>query len=171
MKGTQSTNSGVLKNKAALAITKRDHDVNFAQQRCTESRLFLIHSYIKKRKIRLRRGVLQVNVRFDGMDEELWTHEPELVYKQWKQATDPEQLSRVRTKPLRFDACRSGQNETSTQKPLEEKLSWTRDQQIARLAMAKDAQTGLRNSTRKPAHSPKSPATIISTQSFLKADQ
>ena len=62
-------------------------DENLQKIKHAEARLFFGRAYLKKRKIKLRKCALKVNVQFPGIDEEIWTHEPEVAYKRWRRNT------------------------------------------------------------------------------------
>ncbi|KAK3720991.1 hypothetical protein LTR37_003281 [Vermiconidia calcicola] len=70
--------------KKGKRIQKRNNDDNFASHKRASAKRFFVQSFLGKRKLRLRTEVLQVNMRFDGMEEDIWTHQPEVVFKEWK---------------------------------------------------------------------------------------
>ncbi|KAK3712792.1 hypothetical protein LTR37_008883 [Vermiconidia calcicola] len=70
--------------KKAKRVQKRNNDDNFACHKRASAKRFFVQSFLGKRKLRLRAEVLQVNMRFDGMEEDIWTHQPGVVFKEWK---------------------------------------------------------------------------------------
>ena len=59
-------------------------DHNSSRQKRADARVFYIRSYLGKRKVKLAKTVVNVNVQFDGMKEEVWTCMPEMTFKAWK---------------------------------------------------------------------------------------
>ena len=60
-----------------------DPDVNLKKR--ASARLFFIQHTHGKRWLRLRDGVLHVNVKFSGMEEEVWTTDAEKELKKWRE--------------------------------------------------------------------------------------
>ena len=59
-------------------------DPNRTMLKRAQARLFFVQSYLGKRKLKLPKDVVYVNVKFDGMEEEVWTKEPGEVFNCWK---------------------------------------------------------------------------------------
>ena len=83
-KNTQPPKQARLNGKPSRM--RRNNDMNYAGYKIASARLFYTESFLKKRKIRLKKGVLKTNVKFEGMDEEILTDNPEVAFKEWKKA-------------------------------------------------------------------------------------
>ena len=66
--------------------TERVIDVDYETAKMASRQLRFRGYFLEQVGIKLRKDVIKVNVKFDGMDEEIWTHEPDLTLKQWRTA-------------------------------------------------------------------------------------
>ena len=61
---------------------KRENDPDYSDYGVAEARKFFVMSYLRKRKIHLGKEVMKVNVKFKGMEERVWTDQPQGLYKE-----------------------------------------------------------------------------------------